>query len=228
MKDSIKARLKTLFPDVNLSAKRINAIVAKLEADKVADDATAIDAALNSLNGGMQTFAEIAKSDDAQRTYDAKVKDLESKIPKDKKDKEDKKDEDDPDVKVPEDAPAYVKAIMAGLKATSDSNKALLEKVTKLEGDKTQATIKSKIKTLLQEEGKDVVPEWIWSKRALPTSEEELDDFVADVKNDFGTIEQKETEATIGSHPKPKSSSATTTVTKVDDKEVDKILDKIM
>lgn len=69
MKDKVKARLRALFPGVNLSKTRL---------DKIADSVTSkittedeIDDKLNDFNDFM-SFSDIAKNDDRQRAIDAK------------------------------------------------------------------------------------------------------------------------------------------------------------
>jgi len=69
MKDKVKARLRALFPGVNLSKTRL---------DKIADSVTSkittedeIDDKLNDFNDFMP-FSDIAKGDDRQRAIDAK------------------------------------------------------------------------------------------------------------------------------------------------------------
>lgn len=69
MKDKVKARLRALFPGVNLSKTRLDKI-----ADSVASKITTedeIDDKLNDFNDFMP-FTDIAKGDDRQRLADAK------------------------------------------------------------------------------------------------------------------------------------------------------------
>lgn len=69
MKDKIKARLRALFPGVNLSKTRLDKI-----ADSVASKITTedeIDDKLNDFNDFM-SFTDIAKGDDRQRAIDTK------------------------------------------------------------------------------------------------------------------------------------------------------------
>jgi len=69
MKDKVKARLRALFPGVNLSKTRLDKI-----ADSVASKITTedeIDDKLNDFNDIMP-FTDIAKGDDRQRAIDAK------------------------------------------------------------------------------------------------------------------------------------------------------------
>ena len=72
MKDKVKARLRALFPGVNLSKTRLDKI-----ADSVASKITTedeIDDKLNDFNDFM-SFSDIAKGDDRQRAIDKKAQD---------------------------------------------------------------------------------------------------------------------------------------------------------
>jgi hypothetical protein len=103
----IKARLKALFPKANLSQKRIDTYVAKLSPKPAddADDAT-IDAIINDYNDVID-FVAVAQEDDRMRTFEAEKKKAEEAAGKVGKNDEKQ------DVKVEDDAPAYVKALLA-------------------------------------------------------------------------------------------------------------------
>ena len=71
MKEKIKARLRALFPGVNLSAARIDAIADKL-ASKITEE-DQIDEKLNDLND-INPFSDIAKQDDKLRSLESAAK----------------------------------------------------------------------------------------------------------------------------------------------------------
>src|SRR5689334_13222586 len=142
MKEKILAAIKAKFPKVNLSKKRLDAIAAKIEA-KVIDDETKIDASIDEFND-YNPLVDLAKQDD-------KIRDLESKVKPPAPAPKDPKEPPAP-VELPDDTPAWAKGLI-------DSNKTLLEKVTQLEGEKQQSSIKTKIGEKLKE-----IPANYWQK----------------------------------------------------------------
>lgn len=171
LKAKIKARLKAKFSGVNLSTKRIDAIADKLKLEEDAED-DAIDERLDELNE-IFSFAEMAKNDDRLRTLEAK-----QKPPK----KEDDNDEPDSpaDPKKPTDPemPAWAKALV-------DSNKALAEKLERLESGKTADTRKQTLEGKL----KDVDPKF--KSTALKAfgrmkfeSDEDFETYLSEIEED--------------------------------------------
>jgi hypothetical protein len=173
MKDLILARFKAKYPGVNYSKKRLEALVAKLEGKNVKDEAE-IDAQLDALNDA-HPFDEIAKSDD-------QIRDLSGKL---KKAATPEKDKDTPEPEVPADMPEWAKPLFA-------QNKTLNEKLAKMEGEKIQGTIKSKISESLKgKDGKESIPSVFWSKRQIPQKEEEIDAFVSELQTDYTAFKQE-------------------------------------
>jgi hypothetical protein len=125
MKDKVKARLRALFPGVNLSKTRLDKI-----ADSVASKITTedeIDDKLNDFNDIMP-FTDIAKGDDRQRAIDAKKAQDDADKAKADADAAEKGGEDNQDEKVPAWAKGLVtevqtlKAQLAGEKGKSTIN----------------------------------------------------------------------------------------------------------
>lgn len=82
--------------------------------------------------------------------------------------------------------------------ANPDANTALLqqllEKVTKLESEKSQTSIKDKFAAAI---GKDV-PETFYKRIALPATEEEVDELAAEVKADWTALKQDKNNLGLG------------------------------
>lgn len=192
MRDKIIAAFKAKYSNVTLSQKRLDALADKL-APKITEE-TQIEAKLEELNE-IFSFADIQKEDDRIRTLESQVKKQEKKEePK----KEPKKEPEEPEEY---EMPAWAKA--------------LLDKVTKLEAEKQQSTIKQKLAEKLKD-----VPSALWAKRIQPEKEEDIDAFVADVENDYNTLPQ----LAVNSKPKSGTGKVDKTASK---EEIDSVLDKI-
>lgn len=174
MKEKIIAAIKEKFPAVNLSKKRLDAIAATLE-DKVTDE-TQIDAKLDEFNI-YNPFTEIARNDDAMRNMEAKLKSKQEPPPAPSPGNDEKLDM---------------------LKQLSESIKALTEKVSGFEAEKTKGSIRTKVTDQLKD-----IPASYWGKRALPEKDDDIETFVEDVKNDFTSFTKEITEAGIALHPLP-------------------------
>lgn len=161
MREKIIAQLRKMFPGVNLSAARLNAIADKLAA-KITDE-TEIEVKLNDLNDIMP-FADIAKEDDRVRTLEAKVRDIKPADPA-------KPQDPAPDPAKPDEAAALLKA--------------LIQKVDSLQADKVAGGMRATLKAKLKD-----VPESYYAKRALPEKEEELEAFIEEVNNDYSAFKQ--------------------------------------
>jgi len=193
MKDKILAAIKAKFPKVNLSKTRLNAIAAKIET-KVIDDETKIDAAIDEYND-FNPLSEIAKTDDKIRNLEAK-KDTSAPAKKDEPATE--------DVELPDDTPAWAKALIASQKATAD-------KLAALEGDKAKGTVRAEADKLLKD-----IPASYWGKRALPEKVEDLEAFVEEVKTDYTTFAQEMADKGLSIVPSPGGGSGPTKVEKID------------
>lgn len=200
MKEKIIAAIKEKFPAVNLSKKRLDAIAATLE-DKVTDE-TQIDAKLDEFNI-YNPFTEIARNDDAMRNMEAKLKSKQEPPPATPPGNDEKLDM---------------------LKQLSESIKALTEKVSGFEAEKTKGSIRTKVTDQLKD-----IPASYWGKRALPEKDEDIETFVEDVKNDFTSFTKEITEAGIALHPLPGSGSGGVRGEKAASKEeIDAVVNEIM
>jgi hypothetical protein len=194
MLDTFKARLKSKLKDlgVNLSTKRMDAIADRLHKKNpdLKDDKDH-DEKIDELNE-LSPFEDIAKSDDRVRTLEAKTKE-----------KPPKKDEDQEEEGEGEDDAGTTKPKPKGKKKTDDEPpawaKQLLGEVASLKKEKVQSTIQQKIAAKL----KDKVPEKFYSKRALPESEEDLDDFISEIETDWSDLKQSENNEGLGKTTKP-------------------------
>lgn len=205
MKEKIIAAIKEKFPAVNLSKKRLDAIAATLE-DKVTDE-TQIDVKLDEFNI-YNPFTEIARNDDAMRNMEAKLK---SK-------------QEPPPATPPADSPPGNDENLDMLKQLSESIKALTEKVSGFEAEKTKGSIRTKVTDQLKD-----IPASYWGKRALPEKDEDIETFVEDVKNDFTSFTKEITEAGIALHPLPGSGSGRGKGEKAASKEeIDAVVNEIM
>lgn len=197
MRDSILAKFKAKYPDVNLSKKRLDALADKL-ASKITDE-NEIDAKLDELNE-MLPFADIAKQDDKIRDLEAKAKKTPATPPKEKEEKE-------PEEK--DDTPQWAKALM--------------QEVQTLKAEKVQQTIQQKVTGHEKIKG---IPAQFLKGKALPQKEEDIDAFVEEVANDYTAFKQELTNQGFAQTSKPVG-SAGPGKEPVDNKQLDAILDSI-
>jgi hypothetical protein len=187
MKDKIIARIKAKFPDVNLSAKRLDAIADKLT-PKVTDE-NEIDQKLDDLNDVL-AFADIAKADDKIRDLNSKLKNSTPK-PEGSQDQpgstttQDKAD----------DTPAWAKALV-------ESNQQLAQKLAVMEKEKNQQSMLQKIGA---HEKLKAIPESrrniLLKGRALPEKDEDLETFVDGFKADYDAfVTEENNEGLINGH----------------------------
>jgi len=152
MKEKIIARLRALFPGVNLRTTRVDTIAANLKITEEAD----IDQALKDLDA-IIPFAEIAKSDDYQHTKaqrEKQEKENKEKADKEKADKEqaDKEKEGQGKGKTGgDDVPEWAKALIENSKVQAETNKALADKLAAIESGKTFDSRKSIFETKLKD-----------------------------------------------------------------------------
>lgn len=178
MKEKIISAFKAKYPGINLSKKRLDAIAAKIEV-KVIDDETKIDAALAAMDE-VYPFAEIAKDDDKVRTLEAKLKAPPGETPAEKAARE--AAEAAAALETDKDTPVWAKALI-------EQNKTLAQDLAAIKGEKVANTIKGKATELLKE-----VPLSYWGKRAIPDTEEALQDFVTEVTADYATFKKEMTD----------------------------------
>lgn len=179
----IKERLRALYPKVNLSTKRLDAIAARL-AQKPADDAeeTAIDQVINDANDFMP-FADIAKEDDRVRTLEANQRSQEPTPPQDPPAPQDPPQDPPTDEKMP-----------SWAKAMYDTNKKLLQEVESLKTGKIIETKKATAKKLFDENEtlkglKETVKEK-WLNRIDVNSETPIEDQITDLEKEYAELVQ--------------------------------------
>jgi len=188
-KDKIIAAIKAKYPAINLSKKRLDAIAAKIE-EKVIDDETKIDAAIDTYND-YNPIADIAKQDDIQRNLEAKVK---AATPK----KEEKTEPVKPATEevVDDGTPAWAKALI-------EQNKTLATGLAALQGEKVASTMRAKATEKLKE-----IPASFWAKATLPQKEEDLDAFVTEVQTDYTAFTQELTNKGLAQFQTPAAGAA--------------------
>lgn len=167
MKEKILAKLRALYPGLNLSQKRLDAIADKLST-KITEE-TEIDDKLNELNE-IFPFADMAKQDDRLRTLEAKHKEPAPTPASSPAPGSDPK---------PDDVPAWAKALV-------DSNKKLTDKLAAIEKKEYGQSMLQKLTKKLTD-----IPASYYSKRTLPESDETLDAFVDEVKQDYEAFKQE-------------------------------------
>lgn len=138
-KAKVKERLKSKFPGVNLSQKRIDAIADKLKLPEDADD-DAIDERLDELND-VFSFAEMARNDDRARTEEAERK---KKEQQDNPTPKPSNDDPKPDPKSADDTPAWAKSLI-------ESNKALQSRLEAIESGKVGDSRLAQLKEILKD-----------------------------------------------------------------------------
>jgi hypothetical protein len=182
MREKILAQLVIKFPGVSK-------VFLGLWADKMAKtvtEETAIEGAVSELEKLPVSISDLAA--EFQKEGDRRVTEAQKKIKPTEKTEGPKPE----GTTTPQDdAPAWAKT--------------LIEKVTRLETEKTQNTLKTKAAEKLKE-----VPASFYAKRALPEKEEELDAFVTDVQTDFTAFKQDMANKGFAQTSKPNGSAAVT------------------
>jgi hypothetical protein len=196
MLDTFKARLRAKAKTwgVNLSTKRIDALADRLHKKNpdLTDEADH-DSRIDDLNE-ITPLEDMAKQDDRIRSLETKSKAQPPKKEEQTSDDDDEEDDDDKTTpakpkskknKKDEEPPAWAKSLIATVEGLSK--------------DKTQTSIQAKIATML----KDKVPAKFYAKRTLPESEDDLDDFIAEVETDWTELKQDQVNAGLGSLGNP-------------------------
>jgi hypothetical protein len=184
-KVQIIARLKALFPGINLSNARLDAIADKL---KITEESE-IDAKLNELNE-VFPFADVARQDDRIRNLDNNPKPTDPPKPA------------NPPATppaVPDDAtmPPWAKALL-------EQNKTLVDKVNAIETGKTVDTRKSQLEAVLKD-----APE-AFKKTVMKAfdrmkfdKEEDFTSYLDEVKTDSAEYVQQEANTSLGQNRRP-------------------------
>jgi len=223
----IKDRFKLLYPSVNLSAKRLDEISAKLSL-KPADDAKDedIDTVIKDFND-ILSFEDIAKQDDRERGLEAKVKkndDTKSEAEKAeeaKKAAEAKKKADESQ----KDMPEWAKSFQEGITSKFD----------KMSGDidslKTGTVADKKLQTAKDLFGeseilKDAKPEIqeSWLKRVDLSSETSIEDQVKGLETEYSTLVQSNADGIENASAPP---TGLRTKGKPSQAQIDEVLDQM-
>lgn len=200
MKEKILLAIKTKAPNAKLSQKRLDALVATIEA-KAGTDESAIDTHLDALND-LYPLTEIAKDDHIRSTLEGKLKATQQKdeTPAQKAARE--AAEAAALLDTDKDTPAWAKALI-------EQNKTLAQDLAAIKGEKVISTMKAKATEKLKE-----VPAAFWGKRAIPENDEALEAFVTEVTADYTTFKQEMTEQGLSVLSSPKTGVASGEQTK--------------
>lgn len=181
----IKERLRSLYPKVNLSTRRLDEISARL-AKKPADDADdeTVDQVINDANDFMP-FADIAREDDRVRNLEARANGNDPK-PADPQQPADPKPSDPPQPPTDE-MPAWAKTMM-------ESNKKLLQEVGELKAGKITETKMENARKLFEGNEtlkglKETVKEK-WLARIDVNSETPLEDQISELESEYTELVQ--------------------------------------
>lgn len=172
-----KERLKSKFPNVNLSTKRTNALAAALEED-LEDEATdeEIDAELDRINK-FAPFAETAKLDDELRNFRSKEKKEPGEEGGEKKDpKTEEPDKVDPKTKTEQpDFEAILGKVLAPV----------LAEIATLKADKTTGSRTAKLNVAIEKADDKFKKTTLGSfKRMKDMSDEEFEEYLEEVTED--------------------------------------------
>lgn len=165
-KTLVKARIKALFPNTNLTTQRLDAIAAKL-AEKLEDgaDNDAIDAVINEFNeNSYMTIEEIARNDDRIRNLAKKA----GTPPTERKPevKSDESDDDDP-----------TSLLLKELKS-------LKEDISSLKAENQQKSIADRFKSDERLKG---IPAAMLKGR-IPKTEDEIESSIEELVSDWAEI----------------------------------------
>lgn len=205
MKEKIIQKIRELFPNVNLSKERLDAIADKLAAKITEEDQ--IEEKVNDLNE-VVPFAEIAKQDDRVRTLEAEAKKKTAKSTDTPKEDPDKKDKSD------DDPPAWAKA--------------LLEKVEKLESGKIATSRREKVLEKLKDADEKYRNRVLRDfDRMRIDSDEDFETVLSDIESDFSDFKQLQSDIGLG-NDSPFGAFGNLEKGKPSDSEVESIVDSIL
>lgn len=175
----IKARLKVLYPGVNLSNKRIEAIAAKIDAKVTEEDE--IDDALSTYDE-YNPFAQMAKDDDRERL---KLK-KESETSKTPEQIAAENEAEGKDTLVDSEMPAWAKALVT-------STQALAKGLESIQGEKVANTRKQQYEAKLEGVPAKVKAKALkdFGKMKFDT-EEEFNEWLTETETDIEDLVQEE------------------------------------
>lgn len=192
LKIKIAARLKVKAAGVNLSQKRIDAIVTRAEKGLTdeSDDA-AIDANLDTINE-LTPFKDIAALDDHERAKEAKIK-ADKEAARLKAIEEGKTPEPD---ELPADTPEWMKTFM---KQQAEQNKLLRDEITSIKGEKVASTRREQfIKSMEGTSEAYQAKELKRFDRITFKDDEDFKTFLEDTKDDHAGAVQEEANGGLG------------------------------
>lgn len=215
----IKARLKVLYPGVNLSNKRIEAIAAKVDAKVTTEEE--IDDALSTYDE-YNSFAEMAKDDDRERLRIKKESETKTpeQIAADKQAKGDEEDKDDPtETKTDK----LLKQALAGIAA-------LTGEISIIKGEKVTNTRKQQYEKALEGTSDAFKAKALkdFGKMKFDT-DEEFTEFLTETETDAADfIQEVSNNGLTNQNPVRGVKNTPGKVKEASKEEVDSVLDKIM
>jgi hypothetical protein len=212
----IKARLKVLYPGVNLSNKRIEAIATKIDAKVTEEDQ--IDDALSTYDE-YNPFAEMAKEDDRERLR--LKKESETKTPE--QIATEKKEAEGNDPVVDPDMPAWAKALVT-------STQALAKGLESIQGEKVANTRKQQYESKLEGVPAKVKAKALkdFAKMKFET-EDEFNEWLSETESDVEDMIQEESNTGLTNQTPVRGVKIIPgKVKEASKEEVDSVLDKIM
>lgn len=212
----IKARLKVLYPGVNLSNKRIEAIAAKIDAKVTEEDE--IDDALSTYDE-YNPFAEMAKDDDRERLRLKK----ESESAKTPEQLGAEKEAQGNDPVVDPEMPAWAKALVT-------STQALAKGLESIQGEKVTSTRKQQYEKVLEGTSDTFKVKALkdFGKMKFET-DDEFTEFLTDAETDAADfIQEASNNGLTNQTPVRGVKIIPGKVKEASKEEVDSVLDKIM
>ncbi|WPU91801.1 hypothetical protein SNE25_21010 [Mucilaginibacter sabulilitoris] len=222
LKIKIAARLKVKAAGVNLSQKRIDAIVTRAEKGltEESDDA-AIDANLDTINE-LTPFKEIAALDDHERAKEAKAKTDKEKADKEAAEKAAKGEE----VELPTDTPEWMKVYM---KQQAEQTKALQEQIASFGKEKVTTTRREQfIKSMAGTSDEYQARELRRFDRITFKDDADFTSFMDDTKDDHaGAIQEEANGGLGGDRPSGGKSGDAKKIQLASDTELDAVMDNL-
>lgn len=207
----IIVRIKAKFPNANLSKSRLDKIGKQLDSKFETEEE--LDEKLDELDG-MFPFADMAKEDDRLRTLEAKVKKETDEKPEPESPKDEKGDEKD-------DTPNWAKSLI-------QTNKALAERLEKIEADKVVGSRSQQLSTKLAKVS-DADKARITRDfgRMKFETDEEFEEYLSDIEADVATMVQADADSGAeGYVPAGGSGSGSGgKVKEASDKELDEVME---
>lgn len=222
-KSKMIARLKAIFPKINLSKERMDMIMDKL-AKKPEDDAddAAIDSVINDFNG-IFSFEEIAKTDDKSRKLASDKAKLEKEA-KAKGKKADEETDENEELEIDDDAPEWAKKMMLN---QIKQNKVLQSEIDGIKTGNLTGTKKQEAQEAFEKspilKKMDAETQKKWIGRMDLESETSFEDQTKELETEFASITQTSADGTQHGGSAGQGSADVT----VKQKDVDDVVDKM-